>query len=370
MRLLSTAFIVGSLFLSGLVSAQPKPVASKDTLNFGPVVLRDSKVLFLSVRNTGSVSIAYGGFVGPFGADFRMTPVSYKPVLDPDSAIGFNVTFSPQTITANHIHRDSVEFQFSGLPNIVVQLVGEDHVPIMDTVAIDDTFLGFAGQIIRIPQRLVGSLAGALDSIYGFSELVTYDPQVLAFQRVFPGACLKGWQVAAYQTILGQVPIRGNSGGTGMIGPGEFITLQFQVISTAKTFQWTSIRQDSLVFGLGFEPLMSSDPGKATVIDSCTSVTGSAHAPGTMIMQNVPNPFFSETTFTFQVGSMPGETGSHVSIRLYDSRGQLVANPVDQDCPMGTHTATMPRGNLSAGVYTCVFEAGSYRTIRKVVVMP
>jgi hypothetical protein len=351
---------------------QPKPVASTDTLKFGLVVLHDSKSMFLSIKNEGTAPVNYGGATGPFSVDYKMKTVGFKSPLDPDSTIGFNVTFSPQSITANHVHLDSVHFAFTGLPDVVVQLVGYDRIPILDTVSIDDTFLGFAGQIITIAQRLDGPLSGALDSIKSFSEYLTYDPQVMTLQSVLPGSCLQGWNVPSppLELVLGHPLIRGTATYRAMTGPGQFLLLSFRVVPTAQTFQWTSIVQSNVFFGNGFEPLMSSRSGKATVIDSCTSVTTSIVAPGSMIEPNMPNPFQTETVFTYQVGkSQNGET-SHVRLRLYDARGQLVACPVDRDASMGTYSVRLSRGDLAAGVYSCVYEAGTYLAVRKVIVLP
>src|ERR1035437_9568317 len=133
--------LVSTLLLGVSVRSycQPKPVASADTLKFGLVVLHDSKSMFLSVQNIGTAPVNYTGATGPFSVDYKMTTVGFKSPLEPDSAIVVNVTFSPQSITANHLHVDSVYFQFTGLPDVVVQLIGSDRIPILDTVSIDNT---------------------------------------------------------------------------------------------------------------------------------------------------------------------------------------------------------------------------------------
>lgn len=372
MRRTSVLLIVLSIAGIGQVYSQAKPVADTSTLYFGTVVLRDSKSLFLSITNTGNAPVTYTGKTGPFSVDYKLANAGGNPVLDPDSSLGFSVTFSPQSITATHIHLDSIHFKFTGIPDVVVQLIGLDHVPVLDSVSIDDTFLGYAGQLITIAQRFNGPLTGALDSIRRFSEFLTYDPQIMTLQSISPGPCLQGWNVPSppLELVLGHPQIFGTATYRAMTGPGPFLFLVFRLVPYAQVFQSSSIVQDNFLFGTGFEPLMSGLPGKVTVIDSCTPVATTLVTPGTMIEPNMPNPFQSETVFTYQVG--PSATGEavHVRLQLYDARGQLVACPVDEDAVAGTHSVMMPRGGLAAGVYSCVYEAGVYRSVRKVVVLP
>ena len=152
--------------------------------------------------------------------------------------------------------------------------------------------------------------------------------------------------------------------GHGILGNGEFMRFEFDVLENAPVVSSSSLMQEQITFGAGFEPLMHSRPGRVFIIDSCVP-RASNNTLGSTILQNSPNPFHDETVLTYQLAH-----DAHASIRLFDERGKLVRTPLDKEATAGLHDTRIRRENLSAGVYTCLFEAGSYREIRKLVVAP
>jgi hypothetical protein len=82
-----------------------------------------------------------------------------------------------------------------------------------------------------------------------------------------------------------------------------------------------------------------------------------------------PNPFNPTTTVSFDL-----ETAQHVSIRVYDTRGHLVRTLRNEVMSNGTHQvlwdARDNAGNtLATGIYFLHFQAGSYETTRKLVLL-
>lgn len=343
-------------------------VFSTDTLKFGTVVLKDSKTLLLTITNKGGTPINFYGWSSPATVDYTAGIGVPVPTLDPDSTINIAVTFSPKAPTPNHLHQDSIVLHFASLPLIPVILIGYDHVPIWDTLAIDDTFLGFAGRRITIVQRLVAPLTGMLDSVYSFTESIHYDPAILNILSVAPAAATDGWTMSHLEWTPGITRITGFWSDHAMRGAGPVLLLNFTINRDAPLFAQSYFEQDSIAFGRGFEPLMTSTPGRATIIDECVPIATDRASLTTMIAQNTPNPVREQTVFHYQVGPSPGGV-TPVRIDLYDMRGERAATVVDETKSPGAYSAFYDATQLAPGVYSCIFEAGPYRVVRKVVVV-
>jgi len=83
--------------------------------------------------------------------------------------------------------------------------------------------------------------------------------------------------------------------------------------------------------------------------------------------QNYPNPFTGGTTVSFFMPA-PGSVG----IDVYDVSGRLIARLADRDYVRGTHTVRwVPvESGVAAGVYFCVFRAGSVTKTVKMIYTP
>lgn len=81
-----------------------------------------------------------------------------------------------------------------------------------------------------------------------------------------------------------------------------------------------------------------------------------------MICQNTPNPFRSETIIGFQL-SEP----DHVRITLYNTVGQKIKTILDDNKPAGFHTVIFEANNLANGVYYYCLETSKEKQFRKTV---
>ena len=85
----------------------------------------------------------------------------------------------------------------------------------------------------------------------------------------------------------------------------------------------------------------------AVVLESGTGVDETAIAPRAgALAQNVPNPFNPTTAIRFKV-PMRG----HVSLKVYNMRGEEVASVVDQEMPAGAYERSFSASGLSSGTY-------------------
>jgi hypothetical protein len=87
------------------------------------------------------------------------------------------------------------------------------------------------------------------------------------------------------------------------------------------------------------------------------------------VSQNYPNPFNPTTTIEFDVPSK-----SQVSLTIYNVLGQKVKSLVNQEMAAGTYKADWDGRSesgvaVSSGIYFYKFEAGSYVTTKKMVML-
>lgn len=79
---------------------------------------------------------------------------------------------------------------------------------------------------------------------------------------------------------------------------------------------------------------------------------------------NYPNPFNPTTRIRY---SLPQKT--HVTLRIYNLRGQVVATLVDELQSAGERTITLDAGNLAAGIYFCRLETEKYIETKKLTLI-
>jgi hypothetical protein len=89
--------------------------------------------------------------------------------------------------------------------------------------------------------------------------------------------------------------------------------------------------------------------------------------------QNYPNPFNPVTVIRYSV-PVTREANvrqdpilSHISLKVYDMLGQLVATLVDDTKAPGEYTARWDASNAPSGIYYYRFVAGGFTDIKKMV---
>lgn len=80
--------------------------------------------------------------------------------------------------------------------------------------------------------------------------------------------------------------------------------------------------------------------------------------------QNYPNPFNPSTTIQF---ALPEET--HVTLRIYDVLGRLVATVINEEMMPGVYRATFDAKNLASGVYFYRIHTKGFVKSKKLVVI-
>jgi hypothetical protein len=102
-------------------------------------------------------------------------------------------------------------------------------------------------------------------------------------------------------------------------------------------------------------------PGEAS---SAVSDAGGDLPRQFALEQNYPNPFNPTTVVSFQV-----PVSSHLILKVYDLLGREVATLVNEKKEPGRYQVTWDAGNVPSGLYLYKLTAGSYVSVRKMLVL-
>ena len=82
------------------------------------------------------------------------------------------------------------------------------------------------------------------------------------------------------------------------------------------------------------------------------------------LAQNYPNPFNPSTTIRY---ALPNR--SHVTLTVFNTLGQKVAELVNNDVDAGYHDIQFNASNLATGVYFYRIQAGAFVEVKKFVLV-
>jgi hypothetical protein len=162
----------------------------------------------------------------------------------------------------------------------------------------------------------------------------------------------------------------------------------FDIVLTGDSEPWSyfGVRMASVgdVNADGFDEIVVSSHGdsarKGRVFiyssgPSAVSDDDQEHASrGFRLCQNYPNPFNSATSIQYKVPVAGSEGYAHVSLRIYNIRGQLVRLLVDEDKEPGAYRIIWDGKDnhgqqVASGIYLYRITAGDFKQTRKMVVL-
>jgi hypothetical protein len=82
------------------------------------------------------------------------------------------------------------------------------------------------------------------------------------------------------------------------------------------------------------------------------------------LYQNYPNPFNPSTTISFNVIKQ-----DHVSLRVYNILGEVVATLVNEVKSPGNYSVRFDARGLSSGIYFYEFNSGNFRDVKKMIIL-
>jgi hypothetical protein len=110
------------------------------------------------------------------------------------------------------------------------------------------------------------------------------------------------------------------------------------------------------------EPRKDDDFGAITVTGVYREEN--SHPMAYQLSQNYPNPFNPSTIIEY---SLP--IGGQVSLKIYNILGQQVESLVNMDQNAGSYTVQFNASRLATGVYFYELQAGSYRAVKKMLLV-
>lgn len=118
---------------------------------------------------------------------------------------------------------------------------------------------------------------------------------------------------------------------------------------------WVELIADTVKVGPGIEEKFFNQNQEAPFVFALREIT--------------PNPCFGNSKISYSIAKL-----SKVNIQVYDCSGRFVKRLVDEEKKPGRYEVTWDRidskgRKLSAGIYFIKMDAGSFRAIRKVVVV-
>lgn len=109
--------------------------------------------------------------------------------------------------------------------------------------------------------------------------------------------------------------------------------------------------------------LVSTSP-LFTIVKSSGIVRDQLTADRFELLQNYPNPFNPSTTISFAV---PSE--QFVTVRVYDLLGKEIATLIQERLQQGSYSAQFNGMNIPSGIYFCKMEAGSFVSVKKIMLL-
>ena len=228
-------------------------------------------------------------------------------------------------------------------------LAGIDLLGVLgpDLNDIDDADTG-ANDLMNYPDVIRVDYNGSFDDI-GIEYSVSSDPAHVAYPLTV-------------DIYIADDPASGE--GKTLIGSDIYTTQNTVQLFTIDATSITWASEDVLVFTVTdsdgktseFSPASDEIGGPGFTVSSIsTSVRSkqetlyeeSTQRPGIFRLKgNYPNPFRSQTTITYELPEQ-----AEITLRIYDSNGQLISDSIYKNQPAGTHQLSYDASQLPSGVY-------------------
>lgn len=126
------------------------------------------------------------------------------------------------------------------------------------------------------------------------------------------------------------------------------------------TDNWESINYDYLTRTTKTVAMMAYFFSTAELVDVKDNPAASVY----YLSEAYPNPFNPESNFNFSI-----PVAQHVSIKIFDILGREVEILYSAEMPAGTHQVTWNASAFSSGTYFCRLTAGSFSSVKKLILI-
>ncbi|MCK4546161.1 MAG: hypothetical protein KAW17_01855 [Candidatus Eisenbacteria sp.] len=209
------------------------------------------------------------------------------------------------------------------------------------------------------------SLGGNRDTVKGASMILRYDPETLEHSETIlaPALAAAGHRVFMHteEIQLGEVWLDLAVLGTGEVlhNSGELARIRFGI----------KAEEDPEVCLAMVKMRDAANACISAEIEDPVWNPGPSSLIETRIVGAWPNPFNPTTTIQYEL-----RRPDHVSLRVYDTRGRLVAILVDERMDAGCHSAIWNGrdghgSSVGSGIYAVKMQSGQHESVTKVVLL-
>ncbi len=290
-------------------------------------------------------------------------------------------------LDANYINDNAGSSSFTGVPGTFAE-------------GITTSLVGYSGQFYP---EWIGSYSGAADTIFQYTGTSKYGAlyhDAGTYKTIYLGVGLEQFSSETARNTL----IQNISDMLQLVVPVELTSFNYNVDKNGVNLVWNTATE---LNNNGFEVQRSFDgsdfstigfvkgygttseehnysyidkpntAGAATIYYRLKQIDfdGSSNYSSTLtvkydvptefnLSQNYPNPFNPTTLIKYEIAKT-----SDVSLKVYNSIGQEVAELVKGKIEPGTYKVQFNAKNLSSGVYFYKLTAGEFVTVKKMVIM-
>lgn len=334
-------------------------IASTPRLDFGCLAPGADTVLPLLVTNVGECPVNVLSIRG-LGNGFTMDEPNVKHTISVNAARLYHIRYTAGSVDAAGVL--SVESDSPDAIDIAMHgrvCAGEIQ---RLTLNVPDTSIA-VGETFMLP--ITAHFARSVQSELRYSLTLTYAHDLL-IARLGGRADAEPTDTWTAGSISSDVQMRESVPGrlviTGRIRPGTngglLVNVPLKVL-LGSAFE-TMVNVEQATAGSGIVVAANGGLFKATGCDTAGIVLAGAYR----LMQNAPNPFHPSTVITYHIGR-----NDRVRLNLYDALGNLVRVLIDEDQAAGEHEFRFVAAGLPGGVYTYELQCGSYRAMRRMIVM-
>ncbi len=315
-----------------------------DGLNFGSLVIFESKTLGLMIKNLSKYAkLRLDSIFLTSIADqpFSFATWTMPVVLGPGQSRILNITFNPRGLHRSYTGYINIKFSDSTASpangaTIATKLKG--HVI-------------FPGSKVNLPPVLP------------FGKVLKDQSKTAPFTITNRGE--------AYLKIDSMVIMGADAAEFKVVSPAFPVTVNpDQELAVQVTFSPKKVGTKEAKIMIYWNDVFTS--GEISISaegyvtgNQTTGITSLGDIPTTYaLQQNYPNPFNPSTKIEYSVPE-----NSFVSIKVYNSVGQLIETLVNENMPTGTYRVDWNAKNVPTGIYFYRMETGKFTSVRKMLLV-
>ncbi len=365
--------------LKGCDYTEGEPGIEVSDIDFGSVLMCDTKTATFTVKNTGTRDLLVSDFLYTGNTavytitneDGSSLPNPVEFTLATGAEKKFTVTFTPQNGTSPYDLSVEVVSNAPADQDDIAVLRGTSYTVPVTFAVVGSTKKLLPKEETELQFRVSGQIGEA--KLNQFALVLDYEPDALRYNGRFDAPGLNGWTIVVEpdkdingQDARGKITIRGSQNtGAPLSTEGVFLKLYMNVYLSAKDklpLVLSAAQSDLGNRAVCVVP--STINGELLLDELCVrDFRGVKYRQPFALHQNTPNPSAQETEVEYSVAF-----DAPVKLALYNSVGEEIKVLVDGVREAGTYRVRITTTELPSGTYTYRIIAGPYTESRQMVI--